>query len=96
MELTLENMLELLEDRIVPTSGGLYVSVEDLKRLQEEYKGMKSADEPTGKAKTLFAARKALHEDPEFLKQFGPKEPKAPADAAVVKPVAEERNDATQ
>jgi hypothetical protein len=91
MELYVDQMLELLDDKIVRTKAGPYISVEALKQLQKDFKEAKSLDEPTGKAKTLFGARKALAQDPEFLASFEEKLPKAPADAGVVKPVAEER-----
>jgi hypothetical protein len=92
MELSLEHMLELLEDKMVRTTKGSYISVDDLKQLQKDFKEAKDDQEPKGTAKTLLGARKALSEDPEFLAQFN-QEPKAPADAAVVKRVGAESED---
>ena len=94
-DLTLEHMLDLLEDRIVTTSKGRYIAIDDLQQLKKDFKEAKELQEPSGKAKTLLGARKALKEDPEFLKEFEAHMPKAPADAGVVKPVAEgARNEA--
>jgi hypothetical protein len=88
MELSLEDMLPLLEDKVVQTSQGPYISVKDLQQLQQDFKEAKTLLEPTGKAKTLHGARAALKQDPDFLAEFEKKLPKAPADADVVKPVA--------
>ena len=90
MELDLDRMLEVLDARMVRTKAGSYVSVEDLKTVAEEFRAMKEADRPTGEAKTLAGASKALLKDPEFLKQFEGKPPRPPADAGVVKPVTQE------
>jgi len=88
MELDLEKWLEILDDRVVQTSKGPYISVGDLKKLNEEFKEAKKGAEPdkapTGK--TLNQVSRELIKDPEFLKQFDDT-PKAPADAGVVKPV---------
>lgn len=85
---TLDQLLEMLEDKLVTTSNGSYISVDDLKQLEKDFKEGKTLSEPTGTAKTLHGARKALSEDPEFLKAFEPREPKAPADTTVVNRVA--------
>lgn len=88
----LDQWLEILDNRIVRTKAGPYVSVEDLKKLNEEFKEAKAAEDP-GKFKpgtTLNQVSRALLKDPEFLAQFEPPEVRAPADAGVVKPVREE------
>lgn len=85
---TVEDMLALLEDKIVTTEQGRFISIDDLRKLEAEYKEAEAEDKPKGHAKTLFGARKGLFSDEEFMELFDDRPPTAPADADVVKPVA--------
>lgn len=93
MELDLDRWIELLGDKVVQTKSGPYISVKHLRDLEEEFKQLKENDKPTGDAKTMVGARKAALKDADLLAAFGPKLPKAPADAGVVKPVTQEKTD---
>lgn len=68
-----EGILELLEDKLVRTSKGSYIAVEDLRNLVKdtaELRKEQTAEMP--RHKTMFAARKAALRDEELIKMFGP------------------------
>lgn len=79
---TLDELLEIIDSKVVKTEQGPYIRVEDLKTLNEELGKARTAQrekeaepKPTGFA----AASKAAQDDPEFMKLFEPREPQAPA-----------------
>ena len=73
-----EAMLELLDDKIVRTSKGSFIAVDDLKALQKELAGQRKEEKEAPKFKTMAAAREAALSDEEFVKRFGDPQPQAP------------------
>lgn len=74
-----EAMLELLDDKIIRTKSGSYISVDDLKSLQKELADQRREEKKEApKFKTLTAAREAALADEEFVKRFGDPQPQAP------------------
>src|SRR5512135_631742 len=88
--LSIERALEILEARMVKTSKGPYISVEDLKELAKEFKEAKADRDQMAPLRTLAQAKLALKSDPEFLAGFDEPIVRAPADSAVVKREGEE------
>lgn len=57
IEVTLEQALDLLEDRIVTRDGDKFISIEDLKTLRQEFAKM-AEKEPEESPKTMDQAKK--------------------------------------
>lgn len=80
---SLDEMMELIEDKIVVTDQGSYIRVDDLKALNKELgdaraEQKKKDDAP--KPKGFAGAKDAAMGDPEFMKLFElPSDPQAPA-----------------
>lgn len=68
-----EGMMEMLDDKMVRTSNGSYISVEDLRRLVKSKAEMKEEEkENAPKHKTMHAARLAALADKELRAMFEP------------------------
>lgn len=79
---TLDEMLELISDKIVVTDQGSYIRVDDLKELNKELGEARSAQaekDAAPKPKGFAAAKEAAKKDPEFMKLFEQSTPQAPA-----------------
>lgn len=65
--------MELLDDKLVRTSKGSYIAVEDLRNLVKDTAEMRKeqiAEAP--RHRTMHAARAAAMRDEELVKMFGP------------------------
>jgi hypothetical protein len=93
---TFEEMLELMDSKVVQTEQGSFIRVDDLRSLNEELgrarvaqRERDAAPKPTG----FEAAKAAALQDPEFTKLFEKKPPQAPAVARDTNVATEEKVD---
>lgn len=69
----LDAVMKLLDDKIVRTSDGAYIKIEDLRTLRKQFEDSeRSETEGRKDIKTMAAARLSALKDPEFAKHFQP------------------------
>jgi hypothetical protein len=77
----IDRVLEVLDDKIVRTSEGAFIRVDDLKEFQQQVRDMKAEQELKPKPKTFREARLLAQADPAL--QTTPPPPRAPALSSV-------------
>lgn len=87
----LDFILELLDDKIVKTNDGLFIRVEDLRSLSEQFKQIKEDEKGAQPPpRTMSEARESLLKNREWMERFKKlKEPINVTEADLVKNVTE-------
>jgi predicted HAD superfamily Cof-like phosphohydrolase len=79
----MEAILELLDDKMVRTTKGSFIAVEDLRNLVKDYAELrKEREQKQPRHKTMTEARRAAKLDKELIAMFEKKSSPPPLDVA--------------
>lgn len=78
----LDEVLQLLADKLVRTEQGSYIKVDDLRALKETYGEQRRREEPPAEIRDFTTAKLAAKADPEVQAAFA----KSPTAAEALKP----------
>lgn len=88
MSIDVDTMIEALGDKIVRTSQGSFIKVDDLVDFQKQVRESQAVDPNKPKPKTFAEARVLAKRDPDLM--AAPEPPRAPALSSVKGVTAEE------
>lgn len=77
----IDHVIKVLDDKIVRTSQGSFIKVDDLREFQRQVRESRQAEQSVPRPKTFHAARELAKRDPRFAQQ--PRPPQPPAFASV-------------
>ena len=85
-----DSVIELLGDKIIHTSQGSFIRVDDLREIEQQVRESKAAEAQAPRPKTFAEAREMAKRDPEMMTLLEP--PRAPALSGAKGVTAEEEN----